>query len=70
VTRARWHVKRRTIEAAKANPNRPRGQVAYGPWQIVSDHATLAEAEAARETAAARGLYDVAVFFRARRITR
>jgi hypothetical protein len=32
---AGWIVRKRTIEAAGANPNRPRGQVRYGPWVTV-----------------------------------
>jgi len=56
------------IEAAAVNPNRPRGQVRYGPWRKVSSHGSKTEAIAA--AGAVVGLYDVGIFHRGKRIVR
>jgi hypothetical protein len=66
--RPRFFLKYRSFEAAAHNPYRPHGQVKFDPWKSREEFATIKEALAALHRQ--QGLYDWAVFYQGKRISK
>lgn len=69
MTRVRYIVKRRSIEAASRNPYRPRQRHRYGKWVAVRIFPDQQQATDFYERNKGIGLYNWAIFHRGKIIT-